>query len=126
MNTLNVYLALAVLLITFLALNISRLRIKNQIANGDGGNKDLRKAIRAHINSLEHILPYSLLMFALNSTVVSASGYAILCFGFLTIRVGHSFSMLSSKFRLRQVASLLTYLFEVMACFTLLFSATSL
>lgn len=123
MDIFSTYLALSVLLITLLAMNISRLRMKNKIANGDGQNKELAKAIRAHVNSLEHIIPFSLLLFALKDDIGTSLPYTYLSFGFLVIRLMHSYSMLSARFRMRQVTAALTYLLEVIACILLLFSA---
>lgn len=123
MHTFEIYLALSILLITLLGLNISRLRIKNKIANGDGGNKSLKIAIRTHINSLEHIIPYSLLLFAIKPFNISPVCYLVLSYGFLIVRLSHTYSMLNSSFKLRQMTAALTYTFEVIACLTLLYLA---
>ena len=112
----NLYAGLSVLLITLLALNISRLRIKNKVANGDGNNKIVAKAIRAHMNSLEHVLPFTLLLFVLQGQPISEVLFTILAFGFLVVRVLHSYSMLSAKFKLRQITAALTYFFELLGC----------
>lgn len=123
MNLLGVYLGLAVLLVALLALNVSRLRIAEKIANGDGGNKKIIKAVRAHMNALEHILPYTLLLAFLYTQPVSSAIFAVLGFGFLLVRLLHSYSMLSSMFKLRQITAALTYLFEFTGCvFVLVFS----
>ena len=50
------YAALLVLLVTVLALNVSRSRIESRVS-GDGGSMPLQAAIRAHMNALEQILP---------------------------------------------------------------------
>jgi|TARA_R110002049_G_scaffold296621_1_gene484853 hypothetical protein len=103
-----------------LAMNISRLRIKYKVANGDGDNKEITKAIRAHMNSLEHILPFSLLLYVLQSQLTSGIIFVILAFGFLSIRVLHTYSMLSSKFKLRQITAGSTYFIEVCGCILVL------
>ncbi len=125
MNSFGLYLGLAILLITLLAMNISRLRMQERVANGDGGNKRLKKAIRAHMNALEHIVPYTLLLYFLHSTLETTTLFIVLAFGFLFIRVLHSFSMLGSKFRLRQITAGLTYAFEVLACVLVLIGSHS-
>lgn len=119
----NLYIGLSVLLIVMLAMNISRLRMKHKVANGDGDNKVIVKAIRAHMNSLEHILPFSLLLYALQSQSISEILFAVLAFGFLGIRLFHSYSMLSSKFKLRQITAASTYFFELSACVLVLLNS---
>jgi len=119
----NLYIGLSVLLIVMLAMNISRVRIKHKIANGDGGNKVIVKAIRAHMNSLEHILPFSLLLYVLQSQSISEILFAILAFGFLGIRLLHSYSLLYSKFKFRQITAASTYFFELSGCIIVLLNS---
>jgi len=116
LNLFNLYVGLSVLLIVMLAMNISRLRIKHKVANGDGNNKVVVKAIRAHMNALEHILPFTLLLFVLQGQATSEALFSILAFGFLGNRLLHSYSMLSSKFKLRQITAASTYIFELIGC----------
>lgn len=116
----NLFVGLSVLLIVILAMNISRLRIKHKVANGHGDNKEISKAIRAHMNSLEHILPFSLLLYVLQSQLTSDTIFAILAFGFLSIRALHTYSMLRSKFKLRQLTAASTYFIELCACILVL------
>jgi uncharacterized protein len=56
------YAALLCLLLVALALPVSRLRMKERIGIGDGGNPELARAIRAHANAVEWVLPLLLLM----------------------------------------------------------------
>ena len=116
----NLFIGLSILLIILLAMNISRLRMKYKVANGDGNNKEINKAIRAHMNSLEHILPFSLLLYVLQTQMTSTVIFAILAFSFLCIRLLHSYSMLSSKFKLRQITAASTYFLELCACILVL------
>lgn len=120
MNLFNLFIGLSVLLIVVLAMNVSRLRMREKVANGDGGNKLLAKAIRAHMNAVEHVLPFALLLYVLQWQAVSQSLFAVLAFGFLAIRLVHAGSMLGSKFRLRQVSAGATYLFELVGCLAVL------
>ena len=122
---LNLFIGLSVLLIVILAMNISRLRMKYKVANGDGNNKEITKAIRAHMNSLEHILPFSLLLYVLQSQSISQIIFAILAFGFLSIRLLHTYSMLSSKFKLRQITAASTYFIELCGCVLVLINAAN-
>lgn len=62
MNIFAGFVASSVLLIVLLAMNVSRVRIKYQVANGDAGNKAIKSAIRAHMNTFEHTLPFALLL----------------------------------------------------------------
>lgn len=57
----TIYIALAAFLIVALARNVIALRRLHKVALGDGGNKELLAAIRAHANAVEY-LPIGLLM----------------------------------------------------------------
>ena len=52
----HLYVALHLFIATALAMRISWLRIRLKIPNGDGKNITVRKAIRAHGNSVEHAM----------------------------------------------------------------------
>jgi uncharacterized membrane protein YecN with MAPEG domain len=56
------YGALACLLLFVLGVSVSRERGKAGVGLGDGGNADLLRAIRAHANAVEWVLPVLLLM----------------------------------------------------------------
>ena len=119
-NYLHLYIVLAVLLISFLAMNVSRIRMQEQIGNGDGDNKKLKKAIRAHINTLEHCIPYALLLWVLSDLRLATSYMAIFSMGFILVRLMHSYGILAPHFRMRQLAAGLCYGFEIAACATIL------
>jgi uncharacterized membrane protein YecN with MAPEG domain len=72
------------------------------------------------MNALEHILPFSIILLALTRVQLSIQYLAIFSIGFILIRLLHSYSMLWSKFKLRQMAAILTYLFEFLGCFVIL------
>lgn len=57
----SLYAALLGLLIFLLAFRITRIRRREQIGSGSGGNEALRCAIRAHGNAVEYI-PIALLL----------------------------------------------------------------
>jgi uncharacterized protein len=120
MDYFSLYVAMGILLVTVLAINVSRIRVKEKIGNGDGENPLLKKAIRTHMNALEHILPFSIILLALTRVQLSIQYLAIFSIGFILIRLLHSYSMLWSKFKLRQMAAILTYLFEFLGCFVIL------
>jgi len=119
-NYLHLYIVLAVLLISVLAMNVSRIRMQEQIGNGDGNNKKLKKAIRAHINTLEHCIPFALLLWVLNDLRLATSYIAVFSMGFMLVRLMHSYGILAPHFRMRQLAAGLCYGFEIAACATIL------
>jgi uncharacterized membrane protein YecN with MAPEG domain len=95
------YGGLLALLILALAARVSWLRYRSKILFGDGGNRELQRAIRAHGNAIEWAVPAMLLLLVaeLNRAplaFVHACGLAILAgrllhaFG-LSRRAGHSF-----------------------------------
>lgn len=57
----SIYASLAALLIVRLTLSVIKLRRKNRVSVGDGGNEELQLAIRAHANAVEYI-PITLLL----------------------------------------------------------------
>ena len=57
----SIYASLSALLIVRLSLSVIKLRRKNRITVGDGGNEELQLAIRTHSNALEYI-PITLLL----------------------------------------------------------------
>lgn len=98
------------LFVTLLAANVSRLRIEKQIGNGDGGDGDLRRAIRPHGNALEHSVPFVLLLVLAAQAAVPAQwqlGYALT---FAAARVMHAYGFYARRFRFRQLGAGLTYL----------------
>lgn len=101
------------LLVTLLALNVSRLRIKEKVANGDGGFVSLKKAIRAHGNGVEHLVVAGVQVLALDVCGAPPWGLASLVIAFTASRLLHALSMLASRFRLRQLTALGTYLSEL-------------
>ena len=120
MNYLHLYIVLAVLLISLLAMNISKIRMQHQIGNGDGNNKKLKQAIRAHINTLEHSIPFALLLWVLSDMQLANEYMAVFSVGVIIISVMHSYGILAPHFRMRQVAAALCYIFEIAACGTIL------
>jgi MAPEG family. len=57
----SIYASLAALLIVRLTLSVIKLRRKNRVSVGDGGNEGLQLAIRAHANAVEYI-PIALML----------------------------------------------------------------
>jgi hypothetical protein len=51
----SIYASLSALLIVRLSVAVIKLRRKNRVSVGDGGNEELQLAIRAHANAVEYI-----------------------------------------------------------------------
>jgi uncharacterized membrane protein YecN with MAPEG domain len=98
-------LAVLALLITGLSVHVSRLRLRHRISFGDGGQKDLLLAIRAHGNTLEQSMLYAMLALgygalpAASATVLGACAVA-----FVGARVVHATALFGRRLRLRQAA----------------------
>ncbi|MDX1694868.1 MAG: MAPEG family protein [Ketobacteraceae bacterium] len=114
------YVAVGVLMLTLLAANVSRVRIQEQIAHGDGDSKRLKSAIRAHMNSLEQMLPFALVLLVLAYLGTGESIMMVLVFGFLITRMLFAYGFMNRKFRVRQVTAGLTYLFQLLGCVLIL------
>lgn len=115
----QIYAVLAVLMVTLLAMNVSRVRMRVKIANGHD-HKDLQKANRAHMNAVEHCLPYGLLILALSQLSPYAKWLPVLVIGFIAAKLLHTYSMLASgQLKIRQLSAGLLYLFELAGCLIL-------
>jgi len=57
----SIYASLLALLIVRLSVAVIKLRRKNRVSVGDGGNEELQLAIRAHANAVEYI-PIALML----------------------------------------------------------------
>lgn len=114
------YTALGMLMLTLLAANVSRVRIQEQVAHGDGDNKRLKNAIRAHMNSLEQMLPFGFIVLVLAYQGTGTGLMALMVFGFLITRLLFSYGFMNRKFRIRQLTAGVTYLFQVVGCLVIL------
>ena len=109
------------LLLTLLAMNVSRCRIKHRVGNGDGEVRELKQAIRAHGNPV--ILLFALLVLALCIQGQGAGLTGFLVIAFTGVRVLHALSMLQARFKLRQLTAGGTYALELMASLLVLTQA---
>jgi uncharacterized membrane protein YecN with MAPEG domain len=116
----EVYVFLNALMLTLLALNISRLRITEKVANGDGGKLVLKQAIRTHMNGIEHVLMYGLVILALSFAAPPKALMATLVIGFTLSRLVHAMGMMTTLFQARRIGAGVTYLFEVGAILAIL------
>lgn len=104
---------LALLLIA-LSLNVSRLRIRHQIAFGDAGKPDLTKAIRAHGNSLEQSVLFIVLLYLGEVTgQISQALIAALGFAFIMLRLLYCAGLFGRILLLRQASHALTMLVQL-------------
>ena len=110
----NLFVFLNAALLILLAMNISRLRVKEKVANGDGGNVTMKKAIRAHGNGVEHVMVTGLIVLALEFGQSPVAFLATVVGGFTVARVLHAFGMLGSNFNARRAGAAATYFFEVL------------
>ena len=105
--------ALAFLLVA-LSIHVSRLRLGHRIAFGDGGNKDLTMAMRAHGNSLEQSVIFVPLLYfiemhaGVDGTVALALGAA-----FVVARVVYCAALFIRLLPVRQVAHTVTMLLVI-------------
>ena len=106
------YVFFNVLILTMLALNVSKVRNEEKVPNGDGGKVSLKKAIRSHANGVEHVMAFGLLILALAADT-SPVILATLVIGFTISRVVHAAGMLNTSAMLRVSAASVTYLAEV-------------
>ncbi len=96
-------------LLLLLAMNVSRVRMRERVAHGDGGNIALKAAIRAHGNGIEFVPMYGLLILALCMTQTPPSWVAGLVLAFSAGRVLHAIGMLTTAMQARRIGAGLSY-----------------
>ncbi|WP_137972603.1 MAPEG family protein [Pseudomonas sp. F(2018)] len=108
----SVYIAaILALLLIGLSLNISRLRMRHQVAFGDGGKPDLIKAVRAHGNSLEQSVLFIVLLYLGEATgQIGGPLTAALGFAFIMLRLLYCTGLFTRILLLRQASHALTML----------------
>ena len=87
------YLAALALLYAVLAVQVGRLRQKNQASFGDSDNAQLRSAIRAHANFFEYVPIIALMVAMLEMSGVSATRVHWLMGALLVSRLLHPLGM---------------------------------
>jgi uncharacterized membrane protein YecN with MAPEG domain len=111
----SLLIAINSLLVLLLAMNVSRLRMKYKISLGDGGNKCLMTAIRAHCNALEQLPIFTIVMIALTYLAASTTLLSTLVIGFTLARIFHAYGMLYRVFVARRIGAGFTYIFQLIA-----------
>ena len=113
--------AILSLLLIALSLNVSRLRMRHQVAFGDGGKTDLTKAVRAHGNSLEQSVLFIVLLYLGESTgQLSQALTASLGFAFVMLRLLYCTGLFARILLLRQASHGLTMLLMLVLSLLLL------
>jgi len=107
-----IYVAINTLILLLLGMNISRLRIKHKVSNGDGDCRPLMKAIRAHANGVEHSVLYGMAILAMALLGLNAMWLSILVMAFSVSRILHAHGMLNSNFTARRVGAGITFLLQ--------------
>lgn len=110
------------LLIATLAINVSRLRYKERIAHGHGDKKNLRNAIIAHSNAIEHMIPFCLIIFALVSQNTTSAVVQFLVISFIIVRLIHAVGITLFVFRAWQMSSGLSYLLTIFSSCLILYN----
>lgn len=101
------------LLITALAMNVTRLRVKVGTRLGDGGDKRLGFAIRAHGNALEHGLLLAVALVLAEVAGLPPPWVVGLGFAILAARLSHAAGFLRLGFRLSVAGMVVTYGIEL-------------
>jgi uncharacterized membrane protein YecN with MAPEG domain len=103
--------ALFALIYLVLSVNVIRYRFGNKISLGNGGNKHLEMAARAHANFIEYVPLALLLMWFLESLTLSSNEVFWAGSILLLARVAHAFGMLYPRQLLimRQLGAIATF-----------------
>jgi uncharacterized membrane protein YecN with MAPEG domain len=118
------YTAILALLYAALGLQVVRLRGRNRAGFGDGGNADLRSAIRAHAHFAEYVPIIVLMAAMLESSGLPAMKVHVLMGALLVARVLHPFGMFAEpqtlQFRICRVGGMVITTLVMIACAVLI------
>jgi uncharacterized membrane protein YecN with MAPEG domain len=101
------------LLITTLAMNVTRQRGKFGVFLGDGGQRPLGRAIRAHGNALEHGLVLAVALVLCEVAGLSKAWVVGVGAAILLARLAHAAGFLRLGIRVVQAGVVMTYAIEV-------------
>jgi len=120
----SIYASLSALLIVKLTLSVIKLRRKNRISVGDGGNEELQLAIRTHSNALEYISITLMLLLTLELNGAPKILIHILGATLITGRILHAMGLPAKDLKKRVLGMQITiYLLIVLAILNILFLA---
>lgn len=104
----SIYASLSALLIVKLALSVIKLRRKNRVSVGDGGNEQLQLAIRTHANAVEYIPITLLLLLTLELNGAPTILIHILGITLLIGRILHALGLPEKDFKKRVLGMQIT------------------
>jgi uncharacterized membrane protein YecN with MAPEG domain len=108
------FVALLFLLVTTLALNTSRHRLRTRVRFGDGGDDSLRRASRAHGNAIEHVTVIAILLVLLEYQGAAKTWIAVLGTAALMARALHAAAFIGKIRRIGLVGVVITYSLELL------------
>ena len=109
----QVFVGANVLIVTLLAMNVSRVRMREQVSLGDGGKPAVRNAVRAHANGVEHVAMFGLLVLALELAAAPTALLGTLVVAFTISRLLHPVGMFGTAFQMRRLGAGGTFLCEL-------------
>ncbi|PTY36068.1 hypothetical protein BGP77_01750 [Saccharospirillum sp. MSK14-1] len=115
----SLFVAANALLLLILALNVSLVRRRFKISNGDGDQPELQRAIRAHANGVEYTPVFALLVLTLSLQLAADWLLAVLVIGFTLGRVMHGLGMIKPVKGLRFWGAVISYLWTAAAIIAL-------
>ena len=122
----SLYASLSALLIVRLSLLVIKLRIKNQISVGDGGNEELQLAIRTHANAVEYIPIALLLLLTLEINGAPKILIHLMGAALITGRIIHAMGLPAKDLKKRVLGMQITiFLLITLALLNILFLAFS-
>lgn len=104
----SIYASLSALLIVKLTLAVIKLRRKNRVSVGDGGNEELQLAIRAHSNAVEYIPVTLVLLLTLELNGAPKILIHILGAALLIGRILHAMGLPAKDFKKRVLGMQIT------------------
>ena len=107
------FVALLFLLVTALALNTSRNRLRTHVIFGDGGDEALRRASRAHGNAIEHVTVVAILLLLFELQGAGRAAIVAVGVAALVARALHATAFLAKVRRIGLVGVVITYSLEV-------------
>jgi uncharacterized membrane protein YecN with MAPEG domain len=120
----SIYASLSALVIVKLAVSVIKLRRKNRVSVGDGGNEALQLAIRTHANAVEWIPISLLLLLTLELNGAPTILIHILGATLLIGRILHAMGLPAKDFKKRELGMQITiYLLIGLAILNILFLA---
>ena len=114
------YVAVLALLYAVLSLQVARLRRRNRVGFGDGGNTALRSAIRSHAHFAEYVPMIALMAAMLEMSGLAATQIHALMGPLLVARFLHPLGIYAKpgtlQFSIGRVGGMVVTIFVMIAC----------